>query len=103
MIYLLVKSGIQPPLRHRTDTPDMIRTAFFETETAYIIHQISMLPKRFHGDTPPIPAGEILFQIPVASAKLVYPSQQRLDLSENGTCAALPPLTLQQIIWCEKK
>ena len=100
---LLAKSSIHPPLRHRTDTPDMIRTAFFETETAYIIHQISMLPKRFHGDTPPIPAGEILFQNPVASAKLVYPEQQSLALSENGTCAALPPLTLQQIIWCEKK
>ena len=100
---LLLKAQIQPPVRHRTDTPDIIRTAFFETETEYIIHQISMLPKRFHGDTPPIPAGEIMFKNPVESAKLVYPQQEDLTLSGNGTCAALPPFTLQQIILCKKK
>lgn len=100
---LLLKAQIQPPVRHRTDTPDIIRTAFFETETEYIIHQISMLPKRFHGDTPPIPAGEIMFKNPVESAKLVYPQQEDLTLSGNGTCAELPPFTLQQIILCKKK
>lgn len=101
---LIEKEQIRALVKNTISTPDIVRTAYFETENSYIIHQISMLPKRFHGDVHAVKSGILSFQTPVKNAKLVYPQHQELDVQtrDNETTVILPAFTLQQMIVCEK-
>lgn len=101
---LLKLADINPVIRNITKTPDIIRTAYFETEDSYIIHQISMMPKRFHGDACPVSGGVLELNVPVKEARLVYPENTMLEVSQTDgrTVIALPDLTLQQMILCKK-
>lgn len=95
---------ITPAVRNITETPDVIRTACFETEDSYIIHQISMLPKRFHGDAPPVSGGILELDRKISHAGLVYPESVPLEhqVKNNKTVISLPAFTLQQMIVCKK-
>lgn len=101
---LVAMEKLSPALRNITELPEVIRTAYFETDSTYIIHQISMIPKRFHGDAFPVSGGTLEIHTPVKHAGLVYPEAKALELhTENGkTVISLPDFTLQQIIVCEK-
>ena len=101
---LLELAGIVPTVQNLTDIPDIIRTAYFETKDSYIIHQISMMPKRFHGDVCPVSGGTLEFKVPVEQAKIVYPEPAalKMDSIDGRTTVALPDFTLQQIIVCKK-
>lgn len=101
---LIAMEKLSPALRNITELPEVIRTAYFETDSTYIIHQISMVPKRFHGNAFPVSGGTLELHTPVKHAGLVYPEPKALELhAENGkTVISLPDFTLQQIIVCEK-
>lgn len=101
---LIAMEKLSPALRNITELPEVIRTAYFETDKTYIIHQISMIPKRFHGDAFPVSGGTLELHAPVKHARLVYPESKSLELhTENGkTVISLPDFTLQQIIVCDK-
>lgn len=101
---LIAMEKLSPALRNITELPEVIRTAYFETDKTYIIHQISMIPKRFHGDAFPVSGGTLELHAPVKHAGLVYPESKSLELhTENGkTVISLPDFTLQQIIVCDK-
>ena len=101
---LITSEQIQPEIQNKTETPDIIRTAYFETADSYIVHQISMIPKQFHGDVFPISGGILELNVPVSEAKLVYPEEQTLEVhsEEKRTRINLPEFTLQQIIVCKK-
>ena len=101
---LITSKQIRPAIRNKTETPDIIRTAYFETADSYIVHQISMIPKQFHGDVFPISGGILELNVPVSKAKLVYPEEQTLEVhsEEKRTRIHLPEFTLQQIIVCKK-
>ncbi len=101
---LIAMEHVVPVLRNHTDTPDIIRTAYFETEDSYIIHQISMIPKSFHGDAFPISGGTLELNKRISEAKLVYPESISLKVNEESDKAfiKLPQFTIQQIIVCKK-
>lgn len=98
------KLQISPVIQNITDIPNIIRTAYFETDSCYYVHQISNLPHEFKGNAAPISGGKLVLTDSVKSAKLVYPSQQELPLSieNNKTVIVLPDFTLQQFIVLEK-
>ena len=101
---LLKHEKITPAVRNITETPDVIRTAYFETEDSYIIHQISMVPKRFHGDAFPVSGGTLELDRTISQAELVYPECATLEqhMENNKTVISLPAFSLQQIIVCKK-
>lgn len=101
---IIAMEGISPILRNKTETPEIIRTAYFEKPDSYIIHQISMVPKQFHGDAVPVDGGILEVSSKISQAELVYPVKATLDIhtTEHGCTVALPAFTLQQIILCKK-
>lgn len=101
---LLKHEKITPAVRNITETPDVIRTAYFETEDSYIIHQISMVPKRFHGDAFLVSGGTLELDRTISQAELVYPECATLEqhMENNKTVISLPAFSLQQIIVCKK-
>lgn len=101
---LIAMEHIRPVLHNNTEIPDIIRTAYFETEDSYIIHQISMIPKLFHGDVFPISGGTLELSPKISAAKLVYPEKLSLKIDTEGskTIIKLPEFSIQQIIVCEK-
>lgn len=96
--------NIRPILKNITDTPNVLRTAFFEEDDCYQIHQISTIPNRCHGETLPVSGGKLLFTVPVRRAYTVYPEKQALTVTEKDGCweVELPVFKLQQLIICEK-
>ena len=101
---LLEMEEITPAVRNRTDLPEAIRTAYFETKDSWIIHQISMVPKRFHGDAYPLSGGTLEITQPVGQIEIVYPETRILETEKQDgkTIVKLPEFTLQQIIICGK-
>lgn len=101
---ILSTEEIKPVVQNITEASHIVRTAYFETKDAYIIHQISMVPKQFHGNIAPVNAGCLELSVPIKRADLVYPDTRELEiLSENNkTIIPLPEFTLQQIIVCKK-
>lgn len=101
---ILLAERIQPPVRNKTAVPEILRTAYFETQNEYIVHQISMIPKRFHGNITPVSGGCLEFPFPLQQAELVYPCHEVLEVQcENeNTIVSLPSFDLQQIIVCKK-
>lgn len=101
---LLSMEKIIPVVQNLTDIPDIIRTAYFETDEFYSVHQISMMPKRFHGNTVPVSGGILKLQSPVEEVKLVYPEERILEseVKDGVTTVKLPEFTSQQMILCRK-
>lgn len=101
---LVTMENIRPALFNNTETPDIIRTAYFETGHSYIVHQISMVPKYFHGDTIPVNGGTLELTGAVSEAELVYPEKKSLEIHTEGdkTIVQLPAFSLQQMIVCKK-
>ncbi|MEG0591376.1 MAG: beta-galactosidase trimerization domain-containing protein [Lachnospiraceae bacterium] len=101
---ILKQDNITPIIHNITNTPDMIRTAFFETEDSYIIHQISLLPKQFHGNAPFISGGKLQLQRSISEAFVVYPNTEKLTFTTqlHTTLVTVPQFSLQQIIVCKK-
>ena len=102
---LLEMEAITPAVQNKTNLPEAIRTAYFETADSYIIHQISMVPKRFHGDAYPLSGGTVEIKAPVKQAELVYPEARILETEyrDGKTIVILPEFTLQQILICRKE
>ena len=96
---------IRPSLRNATDTPDILRTAYFEEEDCYQIHQLSTIPNRYQGETLPISGGSIIFTVPIKKACTVYPERRELTVcqKEDTWEVKLPTFTLQQMIICKKE
>lgn len=101
---LLKILDIQPVLCNITSSPNVLRTAFFEEDHCYQIHQISTIPNRYRGEVLPVSGGKLCFRREIKKAYTVYPEKQELSVSEeNGTwIVKLPVFTLQQFIICEK-
>lgn len=95
---------ITPVIQNITELPEIIRTAYFETDETYTVHQLSMIPKQFHGNTVPVSGGCIKIQTPVKEAKLVYPEEKTLKVTveDNVTTVELPDFTIQQMIVLKK-
>lgn len=98
------KLQIRPIIQNITDIPNIIRTAYFETDSSYYVHQISTMAHEYKGNVSPVNGGRLTFTVPVKSARLIYPSQKVLDISEeNGEFfITLPNFTLQQFVVIEK-
>lgn len=101
---LLRMENIVPVIQNLTDIPDIIRTAYFETDEQYIVHQVSTMPKHFHGNTVPVSGGILKLQGSVQEARLVYPEEKTLTCktTDGVTCIELPTFTSQQMIVCHK-
>lgn len=95
---------IRPTVKNITDIPDILRTAFFEEEDCYEIHQISTIPNRYRGNTMPVSGGKLLFTKPISGADLVYPGKLELDVvkTDEGWEVELPAFESQQFIVCKK-
>lgn len=95
---------IRPAVRNRTDTPHLLRTAFFEEEDCFQIHQLSTIPNRYQGETIPVDGGTLAFASPVYEACTVYPEHRKLRVTENRGIwhVELPAFTQQQMIICKK-
>lgn len=95
---------IRPVLCNQTSIPDILRTAFFEEDGYYQIHQISTIPSRYRGETIPVSGGSLVFRKPVTKAHTVYPAEKELPVTQEGDTwvVELPEFELQQIIICEK-
>lgn len=101
---LLAMENITPVVQNITDIPNILRTAYFETENSYIIHQVSMMPKHFHGNTVPVSGGVLKIQQPIQEVRLIYPEEITLKTEVIGsiTTVKLPEFTSQQMILCQK-
>lgn len=97
---LLNYIGFVPKLRNVLSHPHMIKTAFFQNESGYLIHQISSLPRHFKGETIPVSGGTLVLQGKIRQARLVYPKQSELAFRDDGhsTTIFLPEFSMQQII-----
>lgn len=95
---------IRPTVKNVTDIPDILRTAFFEEEDCYEVHQISTIPNRYRGNTMPVSGGKLLFTKPISDAALVYPNKLALDVvkTDEGWEVELPSFESQQFIVCKK-
>ncbi len=95
---------ITPVVQNITELPEIIRTAYFETDETYTIHQISVIPKQFHGNAVSVPGGSIKIQLPIKEAKLVYPEERILEttVTDGITTIELPFFSIQQMIVCQK-
>lgn len=96
--------NVQPVMRNETDIPNILRTAFFEEEDCYQIHQISTLPNRYKGETMPVSGGTLILRTPISGACTVYPDKQEIPvIHENDVWkVTLPAFTQQQMILCRK-
>lgn len=101
---ILEMESISPVIKNITDIPDILRTAYFETDDFYSVHQVSMMPKRFHGNAVPVSGGILRLQVPVHEVRLVYPEERVLEaeLVDGITTVKLPEFTSQQLIICKK-
>lgn len=101
---LLKLLDIRPTVKNVTDIPDILRTAFFEEEDCYEVHQISTIPNRYHGNTLPVSGGKLLFTRPVSKASVVYPAKADLTVTKTaeGWEVELPSFESQQFIICKK-
>lgn len=95
---------IHPSVWNQTDIPDILRTAYFETDSTYQLHQISAIPSRYHGQVIPVSGGTVHFTCKISRAYLVYPEKKELPVQEkNGSWSVtLPEFTLQQFLVFEK-
>ena len=93
-----------PVMQNETATPGLIRTAFFETEDGFQIHQISTIPGRNAGETVPVNGGILKTTVPIAGAETVYPEHKELPVRREGACWCidLPAFSMEQIILCKK-
>lgn len=98
------KLGVRPVIRNVTDIPHILRTAYFETESSYYVHQISTLAHEYKGDFTPISGGKLELTVPVRAAKMVYPEAKELSVTEKDGVytVELPQVSLQQFIVLEK-
>ena len=101
---LLAMSRLRPVIHNQTEIPDILRTAYFETEDAYLVHQISMMAKQFHGNVSPVNGGILRIQEPVSEAAAVYPFHMELQVEQKDGCSEirLPDFSIQQIIRVKK-
>lgn len=101
---LLAMEDITPAIQNITDIPDIIRTAYFENDNRYVIHQVSMMPKRFHGNAVSVSGGVLRIQAPVSEVRLVYPEEKilRAETVDGVTTVELPAFASQQMIVCRK-
>lgn len=95
---------ICPTVKNVTDIPDILRTAFFEKDDCYEVHQVSTIPNRYHGNTMPVSGGKLLFTKPISGASVVYPNKAELDVvkTDEGWEVNLPSFESQQFIVCKK-
>ena len=91
---------VTPAMRNRTEIPEILRTAFFETPDTWQIHQVSTLPDHYHGETISVSGGEIRTVLPVTGAEAVYPEKQTLEVEKDKDefVIKLPPFRLQQFV-----
>ena len=96
---------VETVLKNETDIPGILRTAFFEEDDCYQIHQVSTIPNRYQGEVCPVAGGAVVSRVPVASARLVYPAERKLPvIEEQGTWRVeVPAFTIQQMIILEKQ
>ena len=90
---------VKTVLKNETGIPGILRTAFFEDGGSYQIHQISTVPNRYRGEVFPVSGGIITSQMPVTSARLVYPEEKELQVTkENGVWRIqMPEFEIQQL------
>lgn len=95
---------LAPVLRNPTDCSSILRTAYFETNACYYVHQISTLPHTYKGDCPPVSGGVLKLTRPVRTAKIIYPQEVQLTVTEeNGEwLIELPQFSIQQFLVLEK-
>lgn len=95
---------VRPPVCNRTPYGKVLRTAFFEEEGSYHIHQISTIPNRYRGEALPISGGRLVFTKAVSRAYAVYPQREELAVQSHAGCweVELPAFELQQFIIVEK-
>ena len=95
---------ITPVVQNITDIPDILRTAFFEEDDCYQVHQISTIANRYHGETLPVSGGRLVFTEKVQSAECVYPAKQELPVTktDDGWEIELPTFESQQFIVIKK-
>jgi len=95
---------IHPSVWNQTEIPDILRTAYFETDSSYQIHQVSTIPSKYNGQVIPVSGGSVQFQNRISKAYRVYPEYQELQIQEENDLwtVALPEFTLQQFIVFEK-
>jgi hypothetical protein len=91
---------VTPAMRNRTEIPEILRTAFFETPDTWQIHQVSTLPDHYHGETISVSGGEIRTVLPVTGAEAVYPEKQTLEVEKDKDefVIKLPSFRLQQFV-----
>ncbi len=98
----IMKNMPAPMLHVEMQAPDAMRNAFSHDENSAIVHQISQLPKRFHGQTLPISGGKLHINNTKNAPKvsLVYPYEQELKVeqTQEGWKVDLPIVELQQIV-----
>lgn len=102
---LLSMENITPVIRNITDIPEIIRTAYFETDEFYIVHQVSIMPKRFHGNTVPVSGGILKLRTPITDIQMIYPEKKTLksEMADGVTTVNLPEFNSQQVILCRKQ
>ena len=95
--------GFRPALRNLVGHPDLLRTAFFRTDTALQIHQVSALLGKFSGEAVPLSGGTLESAIPIYRARAVYPTEVELPVTQKDGrwFIALPDLTVQHFILCD--
>ncbi|MGN0361794.1 MAG: alpha-amylase family protein [Bilifractor sp.] len=95
---------VAPVMKNETAQKTILRTAFFETEKTYQIHQISTIAGKYNGEAVPVEGGLLRTSIPVRSAAVVYPEKRELSVEKDGTdyVIRLPELSVQQLIVLEK-
>ena len=98
------KLNIKPVLRNITDIPNILRTAYFEKDDCYQIHQISLMAHQFKGDVTAVSGGVISVSTPVKEAVVIYPEHKTLPITQNGSewLIQLPDFTIQQFIILKK-
>lgn len=98
------KLNIKPVLRNITDIPNILRTAYFEKDDCYQIHQVSLMAHQFKGDVATVSGGVISVSTPVKEAVVIYPEHKTLPITQNGCewLIQLPDFTIQQFIILKK-
>lgn len=98
------KLNIKPVLRNITDIPNILRTAYFEKDDCYQIHQVSLMAHQFKGDVATVSGGVISVSTPVKEAVVIYPEHKTLPITQNGYewLIQLPDFTIQQFIILKK-
>lgn len=101
---LIEHLGINPVIRNITEIPNILRTAYFETPEDYYVHQISTLPHTFRGEISPVNGGVIKVTSPISGAKLVYPTELELAVTEKDGAwyVQLPNVEIQQFAVLKK-